>query len=159
MDKESNASKQIEGLARMPYDDLKALWRTLHAGEPPTYHRMYIENRLAYRIQEFTFGGLSETARDKMRQILEEHRYDSTGVKLQAPGRRGNRRATDDMPVLGTKLVREWKGARHEVMIVPRGVEYQGKRYRSLSAVACLITGCHWNGRLFFGIESRSAVS
>lgn len=157
MDEESRVSKQIEGLRRMPYDELKALWRTLYGGEPPTYNRDFTINRLAYRIQECTLGGLSETARDRMRQILIEHGYDQTGIKIQT-NKSKRRRATDDMPILGTKLVREWRGVRHEVTVVPGGVQYQGNRYRSLSAVARVITGCSWNGRIFFGIESRSAT-
>ena len=157
MNKETHVLKQIEGLSRMPQDELKALWRTLYGNEPPTYNRGFIANRLAYRIQEFTFGGLSDVARDKMRRILIEHGYDKTGIKNQT-NKSKRRRATDDMPILGTRLIREWKGVRHEVMVVPGGVEYQGRRYRSLSAVARVITGCSWNGRLFFGIEAGSAA-
>lgn len=155
MDQEKHVQRQIEGLSRMPHDELKKLWNTLYGHEPPTYNRTYIVNRLAYRIQEFTFGGLSETARDRMRQILVEHGYDKNGIKIQT-NKSKRRRATDDMPILGTRLIREWQGVQHEVIIVQNGVEYKGKRYRSLSAVARLITGSSWNGRLFFGIESRS---
>lgn len=157
MKQETGVRRQIKGLADMRHEELKALWKTLYGNEPPTYHREYIINRLAYRIQELTYGGLSETTLDRMRQILVEYGYDQNGMKIQIPGKRKNRRATDDMPILGTKLVREWKGTMHEVMIVPHGVEYKGKRYKSLSAIACVITGCHWNGRLFFGLESRGA--
>ena len=102
----NNVFKQTEELAHMPYDELESLWRTLYGNEPPTYTPAYIINRLAYRIQEFTFGGLSESARDKMRQMLAEHWYDKTGVKVQTPGMRKHRRSTDEMPILGTKLVR-----------------------------------------------------
>ncbi|MHB1000881.1 MAG: DUF2924 domain-containing protein [Armatimonadota bacterium] len=156
MDKEkSKVQIQIERLSSMPYNELKALWKTICGCEPPTYHRQYLELRLAYRIQEFSYGGLSDTTRDKMRQILKEHDYGSNGIKVQAPNTSRRRRSTDDMPVLGTKLVREWKGVRHEVMVVPGGIEYQGKRYRSLSAIARSITGTSWNGRVFFGLGSR----
>ncbi|MHB0999280.1 MAG: DUF2924 domain-containing protein [Armatimonadota bacterium] len=156
MDKEkSKVQIQIEALPRMPYNELKALWQTICGCEPPTYNRQYLELRLAYRIQEFSYGGLSETTRDRMRRILKEHGYDSNGIKTQALNTSKRRRSTDDMPVLGTKLVREWKGGRHEVMIVPGGVEYCGKRYRSLSAIARSITGTSWNGRVFFGLGSR----
>ncbi|MHB1002029.1 MAG: DUF2924 domain-containing protein [Armatimonadota bacterium] len=155
MDKEkSKVQIQIEALPHMPYGELKALWTTICGCEPPTYHRQYLELRLAYRIQEFSYGGLTDTARDKMRQILKEHGYDDNGIKVQSSNSR-RRRATDDMPVLGTKLIREWKGVRHEVMIVHGGIEYCGKRYRSLSAIARSITGTSWNGRVFFGLGSR----
>jgi len=146
--------QQMARLHSLTHDELKALYVTMFGSEPPTYNRTFIINRLAYRIQEFTFGGLSETVRDRLRQLLIEHGYDETGIRVETKnGRR--RRATDDMPIIGTKLIREWKGARHEVIVVPGGVEYQGKRYRSLTAVTRAITGCHWNGRTFFGIDAR----
>lgn len=149
---QDRVSAQIQGLARMQHNELKALWHTLYGNEPPTYNRAYIINRLAYRIQELTFGGLSEDTRSKMRRILAEHGYDSHGMKTV----RKRRSMSADMPAMGTKLVREWNGRRYEVMVVPGGVEYLGKRYRSLSAVATIITGSHWNGRVFFGLDSRS---
>ncbi|MHB0911815.1 MAG: DUF2924 domain-containing protein [Armatimonadota bacterium] len=152
MNEEQNASRQIEGLRLMPYGELKALWRTLYANEPPTYNRAYIANRLAYRIQELTFGGLSEAARDRMRRVLIEHGYDRTGMKAKT---RSSKRREMDMPVIGTRLVREFRGVRHEVTVVSGGFEYLGRRYRSLTSVAKAITGSHWNGRAFFGLGTR----
>ena len=34
------------------------------------------------------------------------------------------------------------------------GFEYQGRPYRSLSAIAHAITGVKWNGWVFFGLKS-----
>ena len=53
-----------------------------------------------------------------------------------------------------TILIREWGGTRHEVTVVEKGVMFRGKRYRSLSHVARLITGSQWSGPLFFGLRS-----
>ena len=53
----------------------------------------------------------------------------------------------------GNRIVREWHGVKHEVIIRNNGVEYQGVIYRSLTAVAKKITGGHWNGRHFFGVN------
>ena len=53
--------------------------------------------------------------------------------------------------------MREWQGVTHEVTVLERGVLYHRKRYRSLSEVACLITGCRWSGPRFFGL--RKTVS
>ena len=52
----------------------------------------------------------------------------------------------------GTRLIREWQGRRHVVDIVPEGYVFDGKTYRSLSAVAKKITGTHWSGPRFFGL-------
>ena len=51
-------------------------------------------------------------------------------------------------------LVREWHGVGHQVTILDNGVLYRGQRYRSLSEVARLITGCRWSGPRFFGLKA-----
>ena len=53
-----------------------------------------------------------------------------------------------------TILIREWGGTRHEVTVVEDGVMFRGKRYRSLSQVARMITGSQWSGPLFFGLKA-----
>ena len=54
----------------------------------------------------------------------------------------------------GTVLVREWHGVGHQVRVLEEGVLYLGERYRSLSAVARLITGTRWSGPRFFGLKA-----
>jgi hypothetical protein len=51
--------------------------------------------------------------------------------------------------------MREWHGVTHEVRVLDRGVLYKRRRYRSLTEVAKLITGAHWNGPQFFGLRSK----
>lgn len=41
----------------------------------------------------------------------------------------------------GTRLLREWQGQTHHVTVLNYGFEYAGKTYRSLTAIARLITG------------------
>ena len=53
----------------------------------------------------------------------------------------------------GTRLVREWRGATHMVLIHADGIEWRGQRYRSLSVVARKITGARWSGPRFFGLR------
>lgn len=54
---------------------------------------------------------------------------------------------------LGTKLIRQWKGDKHEVIVSDSGFAYNGKNYKSLTAIACEITGSRWNGKIFFGVK------
>ena len=49
--------------------------------------------------------------------------------------------------------MREWKGRQHRVMVMTDGVAWNGKTYRSLSAVAFAMTGTRWNGPRFFGLR------
>ena len=62
---------------------------------------------------------------------------------------------TDLKPITGTKLVREWQGIEQTVTVLADSYEWQGRPYRSLSAVARAITGTRWNGWIFFGLKNR----
>ena len=55
----------------------------------------------------------------------------------------------------GTRLIREWQGVEHTATVLDDGFEHQGRRYKSLSAVARAITGTRWNGPLFWGLRSH----
>jgi hypothetical protein len=55
----------------------------------------------------------------------------------------------------GTRLIREWQGVDHCATVRDDDFEYQGRPYKSLSAVARAITGTQWNGWLFFGLKNR----
>jgi len=52
-------------------------------------------------------------------------------------------------------LIREWRGVTHRVTVLDHDVVYCGRRYRSLTEVASLITGTHWSGPMFFGLKNR----
>ena len=56
----------------------------------------------------------------------------------------------------GARLVREWRGQSHTVIVLEDGFEWQGKRWRSLSAIAREITGAHWSGPRFFGLNGKA---
>jgi hypothetical protein len=59
------------------------------------------------------------------------------------------------MPVAGTRLLREWQGVEHTVTVLADGFDYDGRPYKSLSAIARAITGTRWNGWLFFGLRKQ----
>ncbi len=125
--------------------DLKNQWRELFDSEPPAFNRRYLESRLAYRIQELAYGGLKpETVR----------RLETLGEQLDGGNITLRRIRADLKPIAGTRLVREWQGTEQTVTVLADGYEWQGRPYRSLSAVARAITGTRWNGWVFFGLES-----
>ena len=51
-----------------------------------------------------------------------------------------------------TVAVREWQGEEQVVTVLTEGFEWQGRRFKSLSAAVRAITGSHWNGWKFFGL-------
>ena len=129
-----------------PTPELKKQWRELFDSEPPPFNRRYLESRLAYRIQELAYGGLKpETVR----------RLERLGEPLDG-GDRSRRRARADLtPIAGTRVLREWQGVEHVVTVTGDGFEWQGRPYRSLSAIARAITGTRWNGWVFFGLKNH----
>ena len=145
--------KQVADLNNLSHRELKSLYITLHGSEPPAYNREFIIKRLAYRLQEIAYGGLSERTHKRLDDALIEHGYDENGMPVSR--RPGRRKKPKNQPIIGCVFIREWNGRRYQVMAIADGFEYEGKKYRSLTAIAKVITGTHWNGRAFFGADKR----
>jgi len=146
-----DARAQIAELGQLSMSHLQSRWKELMGTDPPRYNREFLLRRLAYRIQELAYGGLSQAARAKMNELLRQAGCDELGSlrhrKQIGSGRR-------ELPVAGTRLIREWNGQAHEVTVVEGGFAHQGQRYRSLTAITEVITGTHWNGPHFFGLRA-----
>ena len=140
---------RLAALKTTPTPDLKVQWRELFASEPPPFNRQYLVTRLAYRIQELTYGGLKpETIR----------RLEKLGEDLDGGNPIKRRIRTDLKPITGTRLLREWQGVEHVVTVTADGFEWQGRPYQSLSSIARAITGSRWNGWVFFGLKNRRSA-
>jgi hypothetical protein len=137
---------QIAALKTMPAPELRKQWQRLFDTPPPRYNRRFLESRLAYRIQELAFGGL------KPATVV---RLEALGEQLDGGNITVRRQRADERPISGTRLVREYRGIEHTVTVRPDGYEWQGRPYRSLSAIARGITGTRWNGLVFFGLRNR----
>ncbi len=135
--------RQIDELQRMTLPALRKKWSDLFGRDPGKLTKQYLVRRLAYRIQELIYGGLSRETRDQLKAWAE------TPEKMQ---KKVVREKTDLQP--GTRLLRDWHGKRHEIIVQTDGFLFKGKAYRSLSAVARAITGRHCGGRRFFGLQS-----
>lgn len=135
---------RLSVMKTMSVADLKAEWQRLFGAAAPNNSRPFLELRLAYRIQELAYGGPSrETSR-----LL-----DALADEVQGkPGRKAILRESR-MPVAGTRLVREWNGVEHTVTVLRDGFEWEGRKYKSLSAIARAIAGTRWNGWRFFGLR------
>ena len=136
---------QLAGLKTSPTPALKQKWRELFETEAPPYNRRFLESRLAYRIQELTYGGLKPATIERLEALGEQ--LDGGNITLR-------RIRADDRPIAGTRLIREWQGVEHTVTVLHEGYEWRGRPYRSLSAIARAITGTRWNGWVFFGLKN-----
>ncbi len=137
---------RLAALLTLPTSDLKRQWRELFGTEPPPFNRPYLQSRLAYRVQELAYGGLKPETRARLEALGEQ--LDGGNVVLR-------RVRADGRPLAGTRLVREHAGVEHVVTVLADGFEWEGRPYRSLSAIARAITGTRWNGWTFFGLRTR----
>lgn len=141
---DASALAQLAALRQMSVIELKAKWEAIFGTPAPNNSRNYLELRLGHRIQELAFGGLSRETRRTLDLLADE-----------VEGRIGRKAIIADSrnPVIGTRLVREWDGAEHTVTVIKDGFDWQGRKFKSLSAVARTITGTQWNGYRFFGLR------
>ena len=137
---------RLAALKNKTVNELKAEWQALFDAPAPNNSRTFLESRLAYRIQELTYGGPDKQTR-RLLDLLADEVEGTLTRKAQIADPRN--------PVAGTKLIREWDGIAHTVTVLKEGFEWGGQRYKSLSAVARAITGTRWNGYRFFGLRER----
>jgi hypothetical protein len=138
-------ASEIATLAKATPADLKRRWRVLYGTEPPPrISRDLLTRAVAYRIQEKALGGL----RPSTRRLLGK-------VAADASARRPIQVTSAPTLTPGTILLRNWRGTQHQVIVREHSVEFQGKRYQSLSEVAHRITGSKWSGPLFFGLKTK----
>jgi hypothetical protein len=129
---------ELRVLALLNRHALAEKWGALlGAPPPPRTSRSLMIRAVAYKLQEHAYGGLSAATRRILAGLRE-------ATSVQPP--------RELRP--GTVLLREWQGATHRVTVIEDGVLYRGKRHRSLSEVARVITGSRWSGPRFFGLKA-----
>ena len=148
-----NVVRELTALQRMRLPALRAKYAEVFGEETRSGHRNYLVRKIAWRIQARAEGGLSDRARARAEELA-----DDADLRLTPPANtRGSIPGVLDtrLPGPGTIITREYKGQTIEVKVIEKGFEYEGRSYRSLSAVARAVTGSHWNGYLFFGLAGR----
>jgi hypothetical protein len=127
-------------------------------------NKQWLIKRIAWRLQANEYGGLSEAALQRAREIA-----NFADLRLTAP-RQGTQIAeaaitpqpvvelTDKrLPAPGTIITRQYKGRLLQVEVLADGFAFEGERFKSLTAIAKRVTGTHWNGFLFFGLQKKAA--
>lgn len=141
-----NVAHECARLEHLTLFELRQEWRWHHRLEPPKrLSRDLLVRGIAYRMQEKAFGGLSGPMLRKLKNLAAE----PMGGGPEKPAQHFTLKP-------GTRLVREWQGVTHTVLVHADCVEWNGERYRSLTEVARKITGAHWSGPRFFGLRKRS---
>ena len=140
-------ARDIAGLIDLSTQDLRLAWRQLHrTGPPPGLSRDLLIRALVYNLQERAYGNPILALRRRLRTLAGE--FDKGGASFDPRV----------VPKTGTRLVRQWRGHTHTVLVREDGFEYEGQRYRSLTVIAGRITGAHWSGPRFFGLTKGAGA-
>jgi hypothetical protein len=134
--------RQIMELQNKKITELKALWDKMFDHPPEILSRQYMISKLAWRTQELVYGGIDADTKRKIEEAAK---------KIKAPK---NSQSGKFNPMVGTKIVKEYKGKTIEILVVNDGFAYAGEIHKSLSSIATKITGTKWNGLKFFQIKS-----
>ncbi|MCE5309388.1 MAG: DUF2924 domain-containing protein [Acidobacteriales bacterium] len=155
---------QIEALRRMTVRELRTRYREVFGEESRSNHKQFLFRRIAWRLQADAEGGLSERARRRALEIANDgdlrirapKGFDFDGADQRCVHGKITPDADARRPLPGVVLEREYKGQTIIVKVAEGGYDYNGRRYRSLSAIAKDITGTKWNGYLFFHLPVGS---
>ena len=136
----------LRALEVAPREDLVREWRRLYKSEAPRYgSRDLLVRAISYALQERELGGLPASVRRALLAIATDDPASLQALRLKIKP--------------GTRLLREWRGTTHEVLVIDQGFVWEGATYRSLTAIAIAITGAKWNGPRFFGLTSRGGAN
>jgi hypothetical protein len=156
-----DVDREVAAMRQMTVSELREKFAEVFGEATNGRNKQWLIKRIAWRMQSNEFGGLSEQALARAREIA-----NFADLRLTAP-REGTSAALavapppaaldNRLPMPGTLITREYKGRTLEVQVLHEGFEYDGARFKSLTAVAKAITGSHWNGFLFFGLKPGKA--
>jgi hypothetical protein len=137
---------KIEALEQMDGAALRSEWRRLYrAPAPKRVARDLLMLGVAWKIQEQAYGGLGAATRRHLADLAKTMERDGDVTRNSAARLKP-----------GARLVREWHGKTHTVVVIEDGFEWRGSRWQSLSAIAREITGGHWSGPRFFGLNRKA---
>ncbi len=136
---ERELSQALRALEAASREELIRRWRRFYRSEPLRYASSeFLVRAISYAMQEQEFGGLRTPARRELLAIAKGEPVSAQASRVKIKP--------------GTRLLREWHGSTHEVIVTDEGFVWDGATYRSLSAIALAITGAKWNGYRFFGL-------
>ncbi len=143
---EDAVAVNLQALAEMDYDALRAEWRRLYRAHlPKRVSRDLLMLGVAWKVQERAYGGLAATTKRRLTDLAKTIRRNGDVTR---------NRVARLKP--GARFVREWRGETHRVVVLEEGFEWKGTQWRSLSAIAREITGVHWSGPRFFGLNGKT---
>ena len=153
-----NVDAALKTLNRMTVTQLRDRYGEVFGEAARSFNKQHLVKRIVWRLQAMHEGDLSERARRRARELAND-----ADLRIRPPASPAEPddngaiatsafrvEADARLPMAGTLLKRVYKGRTIQVRVLPKGFEFDGEVYRSLSAVARKVTGAHWNGYYFF---------
>ena len=145
---------EIMALKNAPLEELLRRYKELYGEDAAGTHRLYLWRKVAYRLQEREHDSLSAKAKGRLKALIEE--YDPINNKVLRPDKPASCLPVivkdKRLPIPGTVITKEYKDTKYQIKVLEKSFEYNGRIYKTLSAIAKEITGAHWNGYLFFNL-------
>ena len=137
---------RLAALATLSPAQLRGEWLQVYKSTPPPIGPTLLALGIAHRLQEKALGALPGVHAREIARLGEKYaKTGDVGTDVAATFK------------VGTRLVRDWQGESHHVLICDDGYRYRHQHYRSLSQIARAITGAHWSGPRFFGLRTKAA--
>ncbi len=136
--------EDLAKLNTMNINELKKLFLRYFNAHPTLKTKEAYILKLSYRMQELEFGGLSSASRSFLSKISAK----APNVKKVAIAPIGTK-------MIGTKIIKQYKGRDYVIRVLENGYELDGQRFKSLSGMAKKITGMKISGSAFFGFNLR----
>jgi hypothetical protein len=136
----SALDERLAMLPAMSPAALREAWARLTGTAVPRVSPGLLRLALAWEMQTAALGGLPRGTTAALDQLA-----------------RGQ--TTTRAPAAGMRLVREWGGKVHVVVVgEDQVIRWDGREWKSLSEVARAITGTRWSGPAFFGLKKKVAL-
>jgi len=146
---------ELEQLGELDAATLRREWEERTGAPAPTSASgRLMRLALAHAAQAEALGGEPVRLANAWRRIETAR---ATGASAEAALQAVGRGAPPAAAPAGARLIKVWRGETHEVAVTADGVEWKGRRYASLSAVARAITGTRRNGPAFFGLREDAS--
>jgi hypothetical protein len=160
-----NVAKEVAGLRKLTMKELRARYAEAFGEQTNANNKAWLLKRIVWRLQANAEGDLTERARRRAAELANDAdlRLAPPKPKAAPPPQERTRIAAitltsgDRLPPTGSVITRDYKGETLRVTVLADGFEFEGDRYKSLSAVAKAITGQHCNGFLFFRLTKGVA--
>jgi hypothetical protein len=162
-----NIAKEVAAMERMTVDQLRSKFVEVFGEGTNSRHKQWMIKRIAWRMQANVEGGLSERALRRAMELANDADLRLTAPRERKPEPDACERTVSVAAAIkpntsllpGTVLKREYKGRTIRVTVLAHGFEFEGERYKSLTAVAKAVTGKHWNGFHFFGLRQNGGAA